>query len=217
MKHFCPLLFICLLLFSCGKKTSLVNQLKESEKIEGAYCFYPSTMRMLNFQNIASIDKLVKDVNKMIVLSMNTDSFSYEDLYDLSSQLQEQEAYDLYLEMTANDFQYVVLGKESPDRAMALVSQDDKCYIVDIKGRLNFMELSNAIDDISSTDSLNTSGYAMIFDMFKDDSNREERRRRRVREWEKCQAKEAAEARGEVYIDPDSIQIDTTVQKIEIK
>ncbi|MFK7810139.1 MAG: hypothetical protein AB8F74_20195 [Saprospiraceae bacterium] len=189
------MLFVILLLgaLSCGKETSLYEELREEDKLEAAYHFSPSTLRMLNFESDSSINTFVKDIRKLSFLSMKPAVMDAEEIRNYATALQKEDAYDLYLEVEGPDKQYYILGKASSDKSIALVSQEERCYIVDITGKVNYMQLPGIMNSLSERDSTTMDGYSILFDQISQDANREERRRQRKKEREEANAKKEAE------------------------
>ncbi len=207
MKHKFSFLFLFLLFaVSCKKEQSVVQELKKQNKIENSYFLYPSTMRMLNITNIESINKVVKDVKKVSVLNMNIDSFDYQQLSDITVDLQEKEGYDMYLEVVDTENQYYILGNESTDKTMMLTSSGGRHYIVEIDGKPDYFQLAMAWKDINSMDSTSTVAFSALKDMVVGDIKRKERSREY---WRNKAEKEAAEQarKDSIKMAQDSIQL----------
>jgi len=207
MKHKFPIL-ILLLLFTvaCKKEQSVVQILKEQNKVENSYYVYPSTLRMLNFADVESINKVVKDIKKASLLNMNIDSFDFQQLTDISVDLQEKEGYELYLEVVDTEKQMYILGNESSDKTMFLASNEGRHYILDIEGRPDYFQLAMAWKDFNNLDSTSTIAYEALTNMVSRDSEWKDRRRASARKRAEAAAAEQAK-QDSIDMAKDSIQL----------
>ncbi len=212
MKHFFPFCFLLLFLaVSCKDSKPLLEELKATNKVENSYHCYASTLRMLNFGDVQSLDKLVKDVEKVSIYMMDMDSFDMDQMNDLYQQLQSEENYEQYIEIEDIDQQYYVLGKDNPDKTIFLINNADQQIILDINGHPDFMQLTKAMKEIQSmdSDSMGVSGYSMLMDLVGNDAKKLERRKERRREWEeKKRKKEEEEKQDSIQAQQDSILLD---------
>lgn len=163
---------------SCNESSSLIQSLETQEKIANSYHFYPSTMRMLNFTDIESFNKLVKNIDQMTMMRMDTEVFSSDDLKGLLTDLQKEEKYEVFMEMSNSRFQYYVLGKDKKDKTLMLINSDEGQFIVDIKGTPNLMQIPNIMNDLNALDSSQTSGITLFRDLLADDVRDRERRKK---------------------------------------
>jgi len=181
------------LFFSCNQPSPLIQELRDQKKVQSAYFLYPSTLRMLNFQDDPAINKLVKDVDKLSLMLLNADSFNYESIVDLSTKLQQQEQYEVYLEVEDESRQIYVLGKEANNKTLALGMLEEAYYLVDIQGQLNLLALPEAIQNLSQLDSAaSVGGIPILLDLMTKDINREKRRKERLRKREERRKEKAA-------------------------
>ena len=183
-----------LLFLSCNQSSSLIQDLKNSERVQNAYYLYPSTLRMLNFKDDPAINKLVKDVDKLSLMMLSPDSFSYENIVDLSMKLQEQEQYEVYLEVEDDTKQMYVLGKSGSNKTIAFGMLEGAYYLMDIQGQLNLLVLPEVMQSFSQRDSTSSgSGISMLFDLIGKDADREKRRKERRKKWEEKRKQKEAE------------------------
>ena len=217
MKQLPPLILLILLSFSCGKKTNMLDSLSQENKVENSYFVYPSILRMLNLNNDSSFNALVRDVRRLRLMNLRVDSFSFDQMNDFSVGLQEKEQYDTYMEIEDTDQVIYLLGKDSPQKVVALANLQDRYNIVDIDGQLNMLQLPKLIESFSNMDSTQTSGFSTFFDLISRDADRERQRRERRRQWREKQAekqrqKEAEASKADTTAAPinvTSIQTDT--------
>ena len=208
MKHPFPFLYLLFFAISCSDSTSPIQQLQDQNKVESSYHFYPSTLRMLNIQNVESFNKLVSNIEKLTFMSMRVDSFDFDQILAFSTKLQKEESYDTYMEIEDLDRQYFILGKESPDKTIFLINQEGRQYIVDMAGRPDFLELPRVIESLSQQDSTETNGFSMLFDLVKKDADNAEywrkrnEKRRKEREAEQLKQDTIARDSAGLSIEP---------------
>ncbi|MEM9824523.1 MAG: hypothetical protein AAF985_25780 [Bacteroidota bacterium] len=202
-------ILLCLfLLLACQRPSPLIEELKDTKKVEKAYYLYPSTLRMLNFQDDPSINKLVKEVDRLVVMKLYSDSFNYEKIVDLSTKFQEQEQYEVYLEIENEEQKIYLLGNEK--KTIALGNYDSSYYMADIQGQLNLLVLPEVIESFSSRDNnAGTNGISMLFDLIGKNAKKEERRRKRQDEWEAKRKEKEREKQEESQVVPDSLRQDS--------
>lgn len=198
---FCTIFIVTILLLaaSCRKPSSLFEELRAEDKLEAAYHFSPSTLRMLNFQNDSSINKLVKDVRKMSFLSFKPSVMTKAGIGAFAAEFQASGEYELYLEVDGPDSQWYILGNEASEKTIALVGQKERCYAMDISGKVNFMQLPKAFQSLSDRDSTTVDGFSIFFDVIQQDAenekrHREYRERRRLEEAKRAQEKMEADS-----------------------
>ncbi|MEM9916604.1 MAG: hypothetical protein AAF990_00830 [Bacteroidota bacterium] len=195
----------------------MLDSLSQENKVENSYFVYPSILRMLNLNNDSSFNALVRDVRRLRLMNLRVDSFSFDQMNDFSVGLQEKEQYDTYMEIEDTDQVIYLLGKDSPQKVVALANLQDRYYIVDIDGQLNMLQLPKLIESFSNMDSTQTSGFSTFFDLISRDADRERQRRERRRQWREKQAekqrqKEAEASKADTTAAPinvTSIQTDT--------
>jgi len=206
IKYCLVFITIILLATSCRKPTSIFDDLKSDEKLEAAYHFSPSTLRMLNFQNDTAINKLVKNVQKLSLLSMKPSDLNSETIRAYSESFQANGRYELYLEIDGPENQCYILGDETSDKTIALYGQGERAYVMDVTGEINYAQLPEVYRSLSQRDSTTTDGFTLLFDVMNQDAENEKRRRERKRKWEEKRAQEEAEKQKEIV--PDSLLLD---------
>jgi hypothetical protein len=82
------------------------------------------------------------------------------------------------------------MGDATKDKTIAIVAQNARCYIVDITGKIDIRQLPKIYQYLSTRDSTKTDGFAMLFDLIKQDAVDEERRREYKRKREEEKAKQ---------------------------
>jgi hypothetical protein len=186
MKPYCYLLLLLLFATACQQPKTIFEELEAEDKLEADYHFNASTLRMMNFEDEPSLNKFVKDVDKISLLTTKPAAMTIEEIEDYAATLQTEKKYDLYVEVNGPERQYFLMGDASRDKTIAIISQNARCYIVDITGKVDIRQLPQIYQYLSTRDSTKTDGFAMLFNAMKEDAANEERRRehRRQREAE---------------------------------
>ena len=205
-------LLFSLLMFcaSCADaQIPAIQQLQEEDKVSLNLHFYPSTLRMINMQNDTSFNKLIKDIEKLSLYQINTNSFGSKEMSVFSNQLVEEEAYEEYMTMDGKEMLMQVMGKESGDEWVAMGSMEEQVYLIAVQGKVNWLQLPKVIEMISAQDSTaSPTGFSILGNYLKEQQQTQERRNKR-REERKQQGETAAaeaEATKEKDINPKEQQ-----------
>jgi hypothetical protein len=140
---------------SCKHRTDLsrsVRDFEESNQANGhiSFFFYPSTIRMLNFENDTSFNALIKDIEKLKVLSFNNDkdSITPEQITILRNNIYKESFVDL-LQMKQDNQQIMIfLRKENskPREFLGIVYSGKNLTIVDLLGSIPISSLPSLIN-----------------------------------------------------------------------
>ena len=188
-----------------------IQQLQDEEKVSMNLHFYPSTLRMVNVQNDTAFNKLVKEIKKLSFYQINTDSFGINEMYSLSNQLVNEEAYEEYMTMDGKDMLMQVIGKESGDEWVAIGSIEEQLYLIAVQGKVNWLQVPKVIETISTQDSTATNtGFQILGSYLKDRRASNERRKERQRQ-RAAKAKEAKETTEKKEVAQDQSQRDDTL------
>jgi len=193
MKSFFSLLFLSFyLLPSSFAQNALLEQLKEDDKIDFSFYFYPSTLRMINFQQDTAFNRLIKNIEKLSLYKLDTEYRDSIDLIQLSTNLMEQEQYELYLEVEDTEFQAQIMGIESGKEWMSIATIEGETYMTYVEGSINWLEIPKVYESIRQDTSTQT-GFNVLFDYFQESQSRDKSRRERRRQREAERAAEEAE------------------------
>lgn len=186
MKRLFSILLTLLIIFvSCSESNPTIDKLHAEKKVSNAYHFYPSTLRMLNFVDVESINKLVKNIDQMVVMRMDQDVFDREQLRAFSSEMQENENYEVYMEMTNEGAQYSILGKDKEEKTLLLINMEAGQYVVDIDGMPDLIQIPRVLDEINSLDSTKRAGFDILLDVMDQDARMVQRRKDREKRMKK--------------------------------
>jgi uncharacterized protein YfkK (UPF0435 family) len=161
-------------------QSTTIQELKDSNTVQFGLYFYPSTLRMLNFQKDTAFDKMIQGVERLNVYLLDPKKFEQTDFYDLTDKLINQENYEEYIIWEGDAYQLQVLGKAKKKELVGLANYADAFYVFDMKGTIDLLQLPDFYNAVTSQDSTKKSGFSYIYNMIKD---REESRKRREK-WE---------------------------------
>ena len=193
MKSFFSLLFLSFyLLPSSFAQNALLEQLKKENKIDFSFYFYPSTLRMINFQQDTAFNRLVKNIKKLSFYKLDTEYRDSTDLLKLATNLMDEESYEPYLEVEDTEFQVQIMGIESGKEWMSVATIEGETYMTYVEGSINWLEIPKVYEKISQDTSTQT-GFNVLFDYFQESQRRDKSRRERRKQKEAERAIEEAE------------------------
>ncbi|MEM6319784.1 MAG: DUF4252 domain-containing protein [Bacteroidota bacterium] len=157
-------------------QSATVQSLKDSNRVQISFYFYPSTLRMLNFQNDPAISELIRDIQRLHLLSLR-DDFTATEYYETIDQLLNEEGYEEYFIWDDVASEVQILGKASEQRIIGLANYEQKHYIVDLQGTVDLLKLPDFYRQMTQADSTKAlSGFSFIFDnMVAEAQNKKER------------------------------------------
>ena len=148
---------------------------------------------MLNFQKDPEFNKLIRNIRKVSFLNMRTAEFNAVQIRETVDKLQKEEGFEVYMELSGAGSEMLVLGRDSPDELIGVSSQEGKCYIIDLLGTIDLLQLPKVYEKLTQRDTSQTDGLSLLFDMFNEDADREKKQAERRRQWEEQQKKEKAQ------------------------
>jgi len=183
-------IFIGLFCFTLGKAQSkVIQELKDSNKVQLGFYFTPSTLRMLNLQKDTAYDKLIKDVEKLNFFIMSPDKFSATTYFETVDKLLTQENYEEYIIWDGDGDELQVFGKPDSKEMVGLAKFQEQMYVFDLKGTIDLMQIPDIYAKATTQDSTALNGFSIIYDMIADDERDRNLRKKWKREREEQQRK----------------------------
>ncbi len=156
--------FLVAVFLSAKGQEDLFKDFAEAHK-ERAFCFYPSTLRMLNIGGNEEFDQMVKGVEKLLVYKLDSASRNGKAYKNMVKEFK-SEGFEEYLSITGGNYEASLLaspgnkGKEY----VGYFNQEDALLAFYLKGGLDWDELPKLINGIKEGDfinilDLNTSGF----------------------------------------------------------
>lgn len=198
--HVLSLFFLLLIVFGIGGCTSaskgeseIMRALRETDRVfdnptavRASYFFYPSTMRMVNIDDMPNWNGAIKDVRRLSVLSMWSDRF---DQKEIALRLEEEEGFSLYAEMENEYSDIKILGRNNGAEAVFMIKDSTTNYVFHLLGKVNYVKLMKLSTDLRDTEKR---GKGIDF-LMKALSQDEERAARQRHYQERRDKREAAE------------------------
>jgi len=187
--------FLFFLFLACisNSQSRVIQEIKDSNKVQLGLYFYPSTLRMLNIQKDTAYDRLIKDVDKLSLLMLRPNVFETSDYLAFSDRLISEEQFEEYMVWDGPDYELLVLGKPAYQQMIGITGYGDRYYIFDLKGSINLMKLPDLYENITTRDSTMQTGFSYIFDLFKQSEDNRQRREQWRKEAEENRRKKEAE------------------------
>ncbi len=174
----------------------------DSELIRASYFFYPSTMRMVNIDDMSNWNEAIKDVRRLSVFSMWPDRFK---LNEVAENLKTKENFSLYAEMEEAYSSFSLLGRENGTEAIFMYSDTTSCYVFHLLGKLDYVKLMKLSGDLRDEENRGTG----ISYLLKSIENEEKWAGRRRKYQDRRKAHEAAE-----QLKKDSIEAAQTTETV---
>lgn len=148
-----------------------------SELIQTSYFFYPSTMRMVNVDNLPNWNEAIKEVRRLSVLSMWPDRFDDAKQKEVVEGLKIEEGFSLYAEMEDKYSDFKLLGRENGREAILIYNDSTVNYVIHLLGKVNYVKLMKLSTDLREAETTGT-GLSFLKKAMGQDADRATRRRR---------------------------------------
>jgi len=122
-----------------------------SDLIQTSYFFYPSTMRMVNVDDMPHWNEAVQDVRRLSVMSMWPDRFDASKRAEVIEGLQSEENFSLYAELEDKYSDFKLLGRENGREAILIYNDSTANYVIHLLGKLNYVKLMKLSSDLRSS------------------------------------------------------------------
>ena len=183
------LLFGILVFSGCNSvsngESDVLKQLRVTEQIlngnpefiQTSYFFYPSTMRMVNIDDLPNWNEAIKDVRRLSLLSMWPDRFDQDKQTELISDLEAKENFSIYAEMDDKYSNFKLLGRKNGSEAVLIYNDSTVNYIIHLLGKINYVKLMKLSADLQEMETKGT-GMEFLTKAMGEDKSRAARQRR---------------------------------------
>ena len=193
MKRYFSFLFLLLFFLpSSFAQNALLEQLKEEDKINFSFYFYPSTLRMINFQQDTAFNRMIRNIKKLSFYKLDAEYSDSTNLLKLATNFMEQEKYEPYLEVEDTEYQVQIMGIESGKEWMSVATIEGETYMTYVEGSINWLEIPKVYEKIRQDTSTQT-GFNILFDYFQESQQRDKSRRERHKKREEERARKEEE------------------------
>lgn len=185
-------LFLLLLIVFCvggctsasSGESEIMRELREtnhlfytSDLIQTSYFFYPSTMRMVNVDDMPNWNDAIKEVRRLSVLSMWPDRFDDSKQNEVIEDLKTKEDFSLYAELEDKYSNFKLLGRKNGSEAVLIYNDSTVNYVVHLLGKLNYVKLMKLSADLRDAETTGT-GLSFLTKAMGQDTDRAIRQRR---------------------------------------
>jgi len=160
-----------------------------SEFVQTSYFFYPSTMRMVNIDDLPNWNEAIKDVRRLSLLSMWPDRFDQDKQTELISDLEAKENFSIYAEMDDKYSNFKLLGRKNGSEAVLIYNDSTVNYVIHLLGKINYVKLMKLSADLQEMETKGT-GMEFLTKAMGEDKNRAASRRRYYDRRKKIEAAE---------------------------
>jgi len=149
------ILFIVGLLVSAKAQEKPLKDYADARK-ESKFCFYPSTLRMINISHNLDFDKMVNGIEKFLIYTLDSAARadkSYKNVLDTYRGL----GYEELATMTGGQSQVYLLGKEEKheNEFVGFVTTPDNTSAFYLRGRVDFSTLPRLVNAVKKDDFIN--------------------------------------------------------------
>jgi len=149
------ILFLVGLLVPAKAQEKPLKDYADSRK-ERKFCFYPSTLRMINISHNPDFDKMVNGIAKLLVYNLDSTARaekSYKKVLDSYRDM----GYEELASMTGGKSQVYLLGKEEKheNEFVGFFETTDNISAFYLRGRVDFSTLPRLINAVKKDDFIN--------------------------------------------------------------
>lgn len=134
---------------------TILKDLVESKR-DNKYCFYPSTLRMINLKQNQAYNELVSGVDKFLIYTLDSAARSDKSYRGISEQYMEA-GFDEYATVFGGDMNMSILGKENARNQEYVGYFDQKGEMVVafyLKGNIPWQKIPTLIQNMNEMDML---------------------------------------------------------------
>jgi hypothetical protein len=104
------------------------------------FCFYPSTLRMMNLTKNEEFNVMVKPIRKMLIYTLDSASIAEKSYVKLPQQFQKN-GYEEYITMYGAGNNMFIYGKESSEEMMGVIGMNDRMFAFYLLGNVNWQKI----------------------------------------------------------------------------
>ena len=130
------------------------------ERRDRKFCFYPSTLRMINLSGNEGFNEMVKPIQKMLIYTLDSASIADKSYVQLPEKFQKN-GFEEYITMYGAGNNMFVYGKESSEEMLGIVGMNDQIMAFYIRGNINWQKIPQLMTTMQDNEIL------QIFDLKK--------------------------------------------------
>jgi hypothetical protein len=120
------------------------------------FCFYPSTLRMVNLANNPDFDDLVNGIEKLLIYNLDSTARADKSYKEIITTYQELD-FEEYASAYGGGLNFYVYGKENKKETeyIGVVKQDDLLTAFYMRGQIAMNKIPRLIQSMSEGDFIN--------------------------------------------------------------
>ncbi len=120
------------------------------------FCFYPSTLRMVNLANNPDFDDLVSGIEKLLIYNLDSTARADKSYKEIITTYQELD-FEEYASAYGGGLNFYVYGKENKKETeyIGVVKQDDLLTAFYMRGQIAMNKIPRLIQSMSEGDFIN--------------------------------------------------------------
>ena len=152
------IIVICLLtgiLPSLNAQETLFKKYADAHK-ERKFCFYPSTLRMINISKNPDYYELVNGIEKLLVYTLDSASKasqSYKGIINSYKKI----GFEEYVTLDGGKTKFIMYGKENTDenQFVGVMKSEDAIFAFYLRGRIGWQKIPALMQSFQSDDMIN--------------------------------------------------------------
>jgi hypothetical protein len=123
------------------------------------FCFYPSTIRMINLENDPEFNEMVKPLKKLLVYKMDS-AGSIWDNYQPTFDSYEEKGFEEYATIFGNGYNVRIMGKDTRGQQyVGILKMESDAYTFYLDGYVNWQKLPNLMNQLQSNQFLDIMNF----------------------------------------------------------
>jgi hypothetical protein len=131
------------------------------------FCFYPSTLRMINIAKNPDYNQLVNGIEKLLVYTLDSAAKAGQSYKGLITSYKKI-GFEEYVTMAGGKTNFILYGKENKDenQYVGVMKSEDAMYAFYLRGRIGWQKIPALMQSFQADDMIN------IFDLNKQKSGK---------------------------------------------
>jgi hypothetical protein len=131
------------------------------------FCFYPSTLRMLNIAKNPDYNELVNGIEKLLIYTLDSAAKASQSYKGLITSYKKT-GFEEYMTMAGGKTNFILYGKANKDenQFVGMMKSEDAMYAFYLRGRIGWQKIPALMQSFKANDMIN------IFDLNKQKSGK---------------------------------------------
>jgi hypothetical protein len=123
---------------------------------ERKFCFYPSTLRMINLAKNPDYYELVNGIEKMLVYTLDSAAKASQSYKSIITSYKKS-GFEEYVSMSGGTSTFIMYGKESKseNQFVGIMKSEDALFAFYLRGRIGWQKIPALMQSFQSDDMIN--------------------------------------------------------------